>query len=180
MQQLLNAYALGGPVIDGKVLPERAIGSPISAHVPVMVGFTRTERTVYEADNPNFGDVTDADLIAHATKLFGEKTRDVIETYRKRYPKANAFALDRYIAEDSSVARSQAFADARNQLQQAPTYVYRWDWETPVMGLLAPHTIESPFVFNHVDDCKSMTGPIDAGMKALETQAATTWATMAT
>jgi para-nitrobenzyl esterase len=70
-------------------------------------------------------------------------------------------------------------AEARNKLGKAPTYVYRWDWETPVMNLLAPHTIEIPFVFNHIDDCQSMTGPIDESMKTLERQASTAWASMA-
>lgn len=179
LEQLINAYTRGGPVIDGKILPASAIGSPISQDVPMLVGFTHTERTVYEADNPSYGKLTDSELNANATKLFGDKAREVIAMYRARYPQANAFALDRYIAEDASVARSQTFADARNKLGKAPTYVYRWDWETPVMGLLAPHTIEIPFVFNHIDDCQSMTGPIDASMKALETQTATTWATFA-
>ena len=179
LEQLINAYTQGGPVIDGKILPATAIGSPISQDIPVIVGFTHTERTVYEADNPDFGKVTDADLQATATKLFGDKAKQVIDLYRAKYPQANAFALNRYIGEDSSVMRSQTFADARNKLGKAPTYVYRWDWETPVMGLLAPHTIEIPFVMNHIDDCQSMTGPIDAKMKALETQAATTWSTFA-
>ena len=179
LEQLINAYTRGGPVIDGKVLPASAIGSPISADIPMLVGFTHTERTVYESDNPNFGKLSDAELLANATKLFGDKAQSVIETYRTKYPKANAFALDRYIAEDCTVARSQTFADARNKLGKAPTYVYRWDWETPVMGLLAPHTIEIPFVFNHIEDCTSMTGPVDASMKELEKQAATTWATFA-
>jgi para-nitrobenzyl esterase len=179
LEQLINAYAQGGPVIDGKILPATAIGSPISQDIPVLVGFTHTERTVYEADSPDFGKVSDADLQATATTLFGNNAKQVIDMYREKYPKANAFALGRYISEDTSVARSQTFADARNKLGRASTYVYRWEWETPVMGLLAPHTIEIPFVMNHIEDCQSMTGPIDAKMKALETQAATTWATFA-
>ena len=179
LDKLIAAYTRGGPVIDGKIIPDNPIGSPLSENVPMVVGFTRTERTVYEVDNPNFGKVTEADLEANARKLFGDNAKRVIEMYRARYPKANAFALDRYIAEDTSVARSQTFADARNKRGKAPTWVYRWDWETPVMGLLAPHTIEIPFVFNHIEDCTSMTGPVDASMKALEAQVATTWATMA-
>jgi para-nitrobenzyl esterase len=180
LEQLVNAFTRGGPVIDGKVLPANPAGSPISEDVPVMVGFTHTERTVYEIDSPNYGQYSDQDLNALAEKLVGaEKAKDVIASYRKHYPKANAFALGRYVSEDASQMRSAQYAELRNKLGKASTYVYRWDWETPVMGLLAPHTIEIPFVFHHIDDCQSMTGPINSQMKALELQAATTWATFA-
>jgi para-nitrobenzyl esterase len=179
LEKLINAYTQGGPVIDGKIIPANPVGSAISENVPVMVGFTRTERTVYEIDNENYGKVSEQDLLASTTKLVGDKARDVIADFRKRYPKATPFALTRYIADDATGARSALLADARNKLGKAPTYVYRWDWETPVMNLLAPHTMEIPFVFNHIDDCQSMTGPIDKKMKTLETQAATAWASMA-
>lgn len=179
-ERLIGAYTLGGPVIDGKQMPANAVGSPISENIPVLVGFTRTERTVYEIDSPNYGNVSEADLLANTTKLVGaDKVNAVLADYRKRYPKASAFALNRYIADDATVARSTLFAEARNKLGKAPTYVYRWDWETPVMNLLAPHCMEIPFVFNHIDDCTSMTGPINKEMKALESQASTAWASLA-
>ena len=40
-----------GTVVDGKVLPANPfepVATPLSADVPVIVGYTRTERTVYE------------------------------------------------------------------------------------------------------------------------------------
>jgi para-nitrobenzyl esterase len=177
--KLIAAYTLGGPVIDGKILPANAIGSPISENVPVIIGSTRTERTVYDVDNDNYGQVTDQDLLASTQVLVGASAKEVIAQYRARYPRASAFALSRYLADDSMISRNGLFAEARNKLGKAPTYVYRWDWETPVMNLLAPHTMEIPFVFNHIEDCQSMTGPVSKHMKLLETQIATTWVSMA-
>jgi para-nitrobenzyl esterase len=180
LQQLIDAYTRGGPVIDGKIIPANPVGSALSENVPVIVGFTRTERTVYEVDNENYGRISEAELLTSTTKLVGaDKVKDVLAMYRKRYPKATPFALSRYIADDATVARSTLLADARNKLGKAPTYVYRWDWETPVMDLLAPHCMEIPFVFNHIDDCKDMTGPINKQMKDLEAQAATAWSSLA-
>lgn len=180
LDKLIDAYTQGGPVIDGKILPANPIGSALSDDVPVMVGFTRTERTVYEIDNPTYGNIDEQGLLASTEKLVGaDKAKDVIAKYRAKHPKASPFALSRYIADESVEMRSGALAEARNKLGKAPTYVYRWDWETPVMNLLAPHTIEIPFVFNHIDACQSMTGPINASMKKLEKQTATTWATFA-
>jgi para-nitrobenzyl esterase len=179
VDRLIAANATVGPVIDGKILPANPVGSPLSENVPVIVGFTRTENTVYQIDNDNYGKLSDAELLESTAKLVGDKANQVIEGYRKRYPKATAFALSRYIMDDATVARGVALAEARNKLGKAPTYVYRWDWETPVMGLLAPHTMEIPFVFHHIEDCQSMTGPIDKKMKELQTQISTAWTSLA-
>jgi para-nitrobenzyl esterase len=177
---LIAANASVGPVIDGKILPADPVGSPISQDVPVIVGATRTEMTVYQIDSPSYGKTTDAELLATVEKLVGAaKAPQVIESYRKRYPKASPYALSMYIGDDAQGGRGGSLAEIRNKLGKAPTYVYRWDWETPVMDLLAPHTMEIPFVFNHIDNCQSMTGPVDAKMKQLESQIAGAWAAMA-
>ncbi len=179
LDKLIAAYSYGGPVIDGKILPANAVGSAISENVPVIVGSTRTERTVYEIDKDNYGLTTDQELLAGAQVLVGANAKDVIASYRARYPNATSFALSHYIADDAATNRNTLFAEARNKLGKAPTYLYRWDWETPVMNLLAPHTMEIPFVFHHIDDCQSMTGPIGKTMKFLEWQIAGAWSALA-
>ena len=47
------------------------------------------------------------------------------------------------------------------------------------MNLLAPHTMEIPFVMSHLDDCTSMTGPITESMRQLEAQASGAWVALA-
>ena len=47
------------------------------------------------------------------------------------------------------------------------------------MSLLAPHTMEIPFVMSHLDDCTSMTGPITDAMRQLEAQASGAWVSLA-
>ena len=47
------------------------------------------------------------------------------------------------------------------------------------MNLLAPHTMEIPFVMSHLDDCTSMTGPITEAMRKLEAQASGAWVALA-
>jgi para-nitrobenzyl esterase len=180
LERLLGGFTRGGPVIDGTVLPLKPEGSPISEDVPVMIGMMRTEFTVYQADDPGYGQMSEHELNALVERLVGpEKSADVLASYRKRYPGANAFALGRYISEDTTPMAPAAYAELRNKLGRAPTYVYRFDWTTPVMDLLSPHTLEIPFVFHHIEDCQSMTGPVSKEMKALELQTATTWTTFA-
>lgn len=180
LDKLLAAKAAVGPVIDGKILPADPVGSPLSKDVPVIVGATRTEMTVYQIDSPEFGQVSEAELLASTEKLVGaDKAPAVIKTYRERYPKASPYALRMYMMDDALPGRGAALALTRNKLGGAPTYVYRWDWETPVMDLLAPHTMEIPFVFNHIEDCQSMTGPVNAGMRQLEDLISGAWTTFA-
>jgi len=180
LEKLIAANARTGPVIDGKILPANPNGSPLSESVPVIVGATRTERTVYRIDDPNFGQMSEQQLVDATAKLVGpDNARAVIATYRKRYPKADPLGLSLYMDNDALPGRGVSLAERRNKLSKAPTYVYRWDWETPVMNLHAPHTMEIPFVFDHIEDCQSMTGPVNSKMQELAKQISSAWVGLA-
>src|SRR5262245_58021620 len=88
-----GAGALGfGPVVDGRVLPANPfdpVASQLSADLPVIVGYTRTERTVYDIDTPSFGKVDEAGLLDRTRRVLGDSAPQVIESYRKRYPDAS-------------------------------------------------------------------------------------------
>lgn len=178
-EKIIDTYGRGGPVIDGTVLPDNPIGSPLSKDVPLIIGNTRTERTVYTVDDPSYGQLSETQLLENVTKLVGGKAKDVIAQYRDARPKLKPFMLDYLISNDIADNRNFDVAEARNQHNAAKTYVYRWDWETPVMELLAPHCMEIPFVFQHIEDCQSMTGPISDKMRYLQVQASTAWANLA-
>jgi para-nitrobenzyl esterase len=171
-----------GTVVDGKVLPTNPfepVATPLSAEVPVIVGYTRTERTVYEIDSPNYGKLDEAGLMENAKRLLGEDAERIVASYRKRYPKATPYELSTNISGDAGAMSSIRLAERRAALGKAPTYLYIWAWETPVMGLRAPHTLEIPFVFNHIDLCESMVGPVNAEMRKLEAASAGAWAQLA-
>jgi para-nitrobenzyl esterase len=171
-----------GPVVDGKVLPAHPfdpVATPVSADVPVIVGYTRTERTVYEIDSPAFGKLDEAGLLEGARKLLGDSAEKVIAGYRKKYPKATPYELSTNISTDASAMNSIRLAERRAALGKAPTYLYVFAWETPVMGLRSPHTLEIPFVFNHIDVSESMVGPVNAAMRKLEADSAGAWASLA-
>jgi para-nitrobenzyl esterase len=178
-----GAGALGfGPVVDGKVLPANPfdpVATPLSADVPVIVGYTRTERTVYDIDTPSFGRLDEAGLLDRTRRVLGDSSPRVIESYRQRYPKASLYDLAVNIGTDASAINSIRLAERRAALGRGPTYLYVFAWETPVMGLRAPHTIEIPFVFNHIDIAESMVGPVNRQMRALEAGSAGAWAQMA-
>jgi para-nitrobenzyl esterase len=171
-----------GTVVDGKILPSNPfepVATPLSADVPVIVGYTRTERTVYEVDSPNYGKLDEAGLLENAKRLLGDEAERIIASYRKRYPKATPYELSTNLSTDASAMNSIRLAERRAALGRAATYLYIWAWETPVMGLRAPHTMEIPFVFNHIDQCESMVGPINPAMRKLETASAGAWVSLA-
>ena len=171
-----------GTVVDGKVLPTNPfepVATPVSADVPVIVGYTRTERTVYEIDSPNYGKLDEPGLLEGVKRLLGDDAERIIASYRKRYPRATAYELATNISGDAGAMSSIRLAERRAALGKAPTYLYVWAWETPVMGLRAPHTMEIPFVFNHIDVSESMVGSITAPMRKLETDSAGAWAALA-
>jgi para-nitrobenzyl esterase len=171
-----------GTVVDGRVLPANPfdpVATPLSADVPVIVGYTRTERTVYEIDSPNFGKLDEAGLLENVKRVLGDDAERVIASYRKKYPKATTYELSTNITGDVGAMNSIRLAERRAALAKAPTYLYVWAWETPVMGLRAPHTLEIPFVFNHIDVSESMVGPVNADMRKLEAASAGAWASLA-
>ena len=171
-----------GTVVDGNVLPTNPfepVATPVSADVPVIVGYTRTERTVYEIDSPTYGKLDEAGLLENIRGVLGGDAERIIASYRKRYPKATPYELATNITGDAGAMSSIRLAERRAALGKAPTYLYVWAWETPVMGLRAPHTMEIPFIFNHIDVSTSMVGPITAPMRKLEADSAGAWAALA-
>ena len=170
------------PVVDGKILPTHPfdpVATSVSADIPVIVGYTRTERTVYLIDDPKASKLDETGLLDNTKRALGDSAGSVIESYRKKYPKASPADLSVFILTDAAAMSSIRLAERRAALGKAPTYLYVFAWETPVMGLRSPHTIEIPFVFNHIDVSQSMVGPVSPPMRELEAATAGAWAALA-
>jgi para-nitrobenzyl esterase len=170
------------PVVDGKILPSHPfdpVATSVSADVPVIVGYTRTERTVYNIDDPKSSRVDEKSLLESTKRTLGDSADKVIEDYRKKYPKATPAELSIYISTDVAAMSSIKLAERRAALGKGPTYLYVFAWETPIMGLRSPHTVEIPFVFNHINASQSMVGPVNSQMRQLEAAAAGAWASLA-
>jgi para-nitrobenzyl esterase len=171
-----------GTVVDGRILPANPfdpVAPSISADVPVMVGYTRTERTVYEIDSPNYGKLDEAGLLENVRKALGDEAERVIASYHRKSPKATPYELSTNITGDVGAMSSIRLAERRAALGKAPTWLYVFAWETPVMGLRAPHCMEIPFIFNHIDVSESMVGTVTPQMKQLEAASAGAWAQLA-
>ena len=158
--------SLGGfsPSVDAKILPQHPFSpkaSPISADVPVMIGFTRTEMTLLSLDDPSTFSLSDAEMQARVEKLLGAAAPKMIDLYRKLNPAASPSDIYFLIASDLRYgAPTMIAAQRRAALGKAPVYLYYFTWETPVMGgrLKSPHTMEIPFAFDNVKISERLTG----------------------
>jgi para-nitrobenzyl esterase len=158
--------SLGGfsPTVDGKILPQHPFSpaaSPVSADVPMMIGCTRTEMTLFSLNDPAAFSLNDADMRKRIADLLGPKAPNMIDLYRKLNPGASPSDIYFLIASDYRYgAPTMIAAQRRAALGKAPVYLYYFTWETPVQGgrLKTPHTMEIPFAFDNVKISARMTG----------------------
>ncbi|NYF79131.1 carboxylesterase/lipase family protein [Granulicella arctica] len=171
MDKLVAAIRVGkyyGPVHDGHILPHDPFSPEapsISSGVPMMMGTTHDEtRLLLGASDPSLFSLNWEDLPARLEKyrqfLGSLKTENIIALYRTWYPK--------YTASDVFFAVTTAFRSwhgfviesERRAARNGPTWVYEFDWKSPVDGGKwgAPHTMDIPFAFDNIQIAASMTG----------------------
>jgi para-nitrobenzyl esterase len=146
------------PVVDGVSLPQNPfdpVAPEVSADVPVLIGFNRTELTLFAAGDPTAFTLDEAGLHKRIQSLLGDRAEAAIQVFRSDYPNENSTGLYFLIASAyPTVAFTSKIAERRAALGKAPTFVYEFTWETPILKgkLRSPHTIEMPFVFDNVSD----------------------------
>jgi len=158
--------SLGGfsPCVDSKILPEHPFypnASPVSADVPVMIGCTRTEMTLFAQGDPSAFSLNDGEMRGRIKNLLGDQAPGMIDLYRKLTPGASPSDIYFLIASDYRYgAPTMIAAQRRAALRKAPVYLYYFTWETPVQGgrLKSPHTMEVPFAFDNVKITERLTG----------------------
>jgi para-nitrobenzyl esterase len=167
------------PVLDPAVLPAHPFyphATRISEDVPVIIGNNRTEMTLF-ADRAAFS-VDDNGMKTRVKAIIGDRAEEVIQVYRRSNPKATPSELLFLIWTDHpTTIFSNNIAERRAALGKAPTYRYRFDWETPALGgrLKSPHTLEMPFVFDNVQVAPGLTGGASPEAVALAARVSEAW-----
>jgi para-nitrobenzyl esterase len=164
------AGAAFGPVVDGKTLPSHPFdptAPEASATVPLLLGSTEDEMGFF-AGGPLFpyslDPIDDAALKQNLKKFLRADDADtakVIGIYKKTHQ--NISDIDVFLRATADVGvRSSVLtqADLKTAQGKAPAYVYYFSWRSPVREgkMKAYHTLEIPFVFENVDEAKTMTG----------------------
>jgi para-nitrobenzyl esterase len=152
------------PVVDGKFLPQHPfdpVATPVSADIPLLVGCTRDEATLFYLRDEAVFSLDESGLRARVLEMMDEPAASrTIEVYRKAHAGASPSELFLLIASDR-LARRDAIRLAERKFAQgrAPVYMYLFTWKSPALNgrLRAPHTVEIPFVFDNTDVPTVMT-----------------------
>src|SRR5580704_455581 len=150
------------PVVDGESLPRHPFSPdapPVSADVPILIGYNRTEAEFFLLADRGAKKMTEDDLKRRVKPLFGDNGQRVIDLYRKTGPGLSPYELCVLIQTDSGMGlNSIRLAERKSAGGGAPIYLYNFNWDTPAEGLKSPHTLEIPFVFDNIKIAKLLTG----------------------
>jgi len=164
-EAMAGTGAGSGPVLDGRNLTADPFSTEKSpgTDVPMMIGWNRTENTLFAgAQNPALFDLSWEDLPGELEKVFPDRgVEAIISLYRQEQPDSNAADIYFEATSDSRFGRGTIIqADRKVAQNGAPTYVYLFDWDTPLEGgrWRSPHALEIGFVFDNVAKSVSMSG----------------------
>jgi para-nitrobenzyl esterase len=159
-----------GPVKDLRSLPRDPFdpdASPLSADIPMILGNTHDETRGLMGGDRTLFDLTwealQAKLEANSPFMGPLDRGKVIAEYRRLYPSYSA--ADVFFAA-TTASRSwrgqviEAERRAANPQMAAHTWVYQFDWCSPVQDgrLRAPHGLDIPMMFDNVALTPQMTG----------------------
>jgi para-nitrobenzyl esterase len=158
-----------GPVVDGHTLlrdPFTPDAPAVSADVPIIVGYNKDETTILFPP-PGVFSLDWTTLPERLKAILGESTDMVVDLCRHQYPQASAGDLYfRITTERGMGLGSIMLAERKSEQGEAPAFLYRLEWETPIEGgrLRTPHALDLPMVFDNVAKSDSVigTGAIEA------------------
>jgi para-nitrobenzyl esterase len=159
-----------GPSVDGTILPYQfnsKESAELSKNISLMIGTTKNEFAVFRGAVPP--NSTEEEVKEAINKTYGEEAEAYIGAIKKAYPnmKKPSEMLDIDVTfRPGAVAQ----ANQKASMQAAPTYMYLFDWQSPVMDgkYKAVHCMEIPFVFDNIARCEEMTGGFPDAYKLAE------------
>jgi para-nitrobenzyl esterase len=171
-----------GPTVDGLILPRHPFdpGAPeISADVPLLTG-SNLHEFVNGLDRPEAQAMQMDGLHRLVSQEFGERGNEIIDAYRRDYPRATPFDLYATIAASSVRRPAWEQASRKAALGGAPAYSYIYAWRTPVLdGRPGPfHGAEIAFTFDNAQLCDHYSGG-SAEAIVLSRQVSTAWVSFA-
>jgi para-nitrobenzyl esterase len=141
--------------------PFDPVGPPISADIPVLIGTNRHELSLAFTQDKQFDEVSEEQLLEQARSRVGDHAPSLVKLYRENYPDVSRRVLMLLLTADHSYRMdSIKLAERKYAQHRGPVYMYRFDWESPVLDglIMAAHTYEIPHVFDNAQLCSGMTG----------------------
>jgi para-nitrobenzyl esterase len=163
------------PLVDGRNLPSHPFSPTapeISRNVPLMIGTTKDESTMFMAGDPLFGKMTEEQARQRAIAMMGEKGNAGIDLFKRQRPEdPPTYWLTSLATANDKWIEAITMAERKYAQHAAPVYMFRLDWETPFYNhiLRTPHGLDTSLVFDNADTKPIMlgTGP-EAGQVAAQ------------
>jgi para-nitrobenzyl esterase len=177
LAQLIEAVQPGSgggfaaaPVVDGASLPHDVFNpeaTALSSKIPLLIGSTETEVTWSVGTDYTAPADVDALRARVQKSLRTDATHagTIVDAARAARPRATLLDLALIIETDASGFRTGVETQAERKAARgdAAVYMYRFDWYSPAGGgrLRAMHCMDIPFVFETIDECRSIVGSGD-------------------
>jgi len=162
------------PVVDGRHVlasPFTPKGLALHADVPMIIGTTDTEASLFlAADRRNFqvDEVALTVRVAAQFGLDGPAATALIAAFREDDPDRTAADVLCHLASDV-LSRGPLIraAEAKSATAAAPVYLYNFTWKIGAEGGVwrSPHTVDIPFAFGTVEEAAMMVGDDMAGAR---------------
>jgi para-nitrobenzyl esterase len=135
--------------------PFDPVAAPTAAAVPLLIGTTRDEMTLFTSAIPGFSQLAESALPMVAATMNGEDSSALLDVYARTRPgttpaeRLTALMTDRFRVGSIRLAERKLAAAGNRE----PVFMYRFDFTTPVLEgrLGAPHALEVAFCFDNLD-----------------------------
>lgn len=167
------------PCVDGSVLPGRPIdliAEGSSSDVDLLIGHNDDEMTLFLVPS-GVDEMIDENSMRALVAKYGFTDPNSVDTYRETKPGATPGQVAMHILRDW-MYRIPAIRVA--EARSADTYLYRFDWKSPVLDgrLGATHALDIGFVFDNLPSARALAGPTPP--QDLADRMHRTWVTFAT
>ena len=144
------------PAVDGIGLethPFDPVAAPTAVAVPLVIGTTRDEMTLFTTAIPGFGMISEGALPMVAATVNGFDSGDLLDVYRRTRPGMSPAELLTVLITDRLRIGSIRIAERKLAAEGEPIFMYRFDFTTPVLDgrLGATHALELGFCFDNLD-----------------------------
>ncbi|MBU6268324.1 MAG: carboxylesterase/lipase family protein [Sphingomonadales bacterium] len=152
------------PLVDGRALPRDPFqpDAPETARgIPLMIGTTRDESTLFMAADPLFGKMTEAQVRERAKRMAGAHGDALIDAFKQLRPHDAPFYWLTGLATAQGTWINSIRLAERKLAQNDAVYMFRLDWTAPFEGgaLKSPHGLDTPLAFDNPGARPLMNGP---------------------
>jgi para-nitrobenzyl esterase len=161
------AMEMGGnrfrPSIDGVNLTRHPFDPDApaqSANIPLMIGFTKDERTLYNVGNPDWVNTTEKQVLDAAEGVAKGNGQAILDAFKQQFPDYAPHHLLMQVTGTYRSLSSHHTLAARKAAQPVPVYSYVFAHDLPPQDFIlkAPHTAEIPYAMDNVAEAPLFAG----------------------